>query len=645
AGGEITLLFTPSDNGYNSKTLTVKPEITKKAVTVTIKDASMTAGDKLPDFGYSVTGLIAGDSEKDLNIRTACSADTTKAGKYTITGTASSDYYDVTVKSATLTVTEKPVVKVTPDITGTPVIKIVYGQKISDGSITGATASCNGTSVNGKFTVIDEDLLHAGDYTVKAVFTPDDTVHYNEVKDVTVTVRVVKKPVTVTIDSKTMTAGDDVPALTASTDTELVGTDTVNSLVTMTTTAKKSSPAGKYEITGKVNADATDYNVTVKNGTLTINVKTEKPVTTYRITYYLNGGTASGNPGTYTEKTDSFTLNAPVREGYTFAGWTKNNSDTLLTAVTVKKGTTGNLVFTAHWKKDAASGGNSGSTNTSTSTGNNSGTGNSTQTGNTTGSTTGNSTTGSTGNSTTGSTTNPTGNNASGNTGNNTTNTTGNTGNSQSTSTKAKTYKVTYDLNGGYTYRDDNPSTYTTGDVYFLFAPARAGYTFIGWTGSNGSTPQTLVTISRTTTGDLTYKANWQKLESTTNDPTANSTGAAETPSSAGTTSSESSEPSDVTTDVSVPDVKVKLLKSTQKTITLKFSEADIDTDGEVRYQVAIKKKGASSWTKSTLGKTSKTFKKLKKHTTYWVSVRAYVTIDGETYCGDWADTKVIKTK
>ena len=36
------------------------------------------------------------------------------------------------------------------------------------------------------------------------------------------------------------------------------------------------------------------------------------------------------------------------------------------------------------------------------------------------------------------------------------------------------------------------------------------GYTFLGWTGSNGSTPETSVTIAANTTGDLHYKANWQ---------------------------------------------------------------------------------------------------------------------------------------
>ena len=35
-------------------------------------------------------------------------------------------------------------------------------------------------------------------------------------------------------------------------------------------------------------------------------------------------------------------------------------------------------------------------------------------------------------------------------------------------------------------------------------------YTFLGWTGSNGDVPQTEVTIPQGSTGNKTYKANWQ---------------------------------------------------------------------------------------------------------------------------------------
>jgi len=69
-------------------------------------------------------------------------------------------------------------------------------------------------------------------------------------------------------------------------------------------------------------------------------------------------------------------------------------------------------------------------------------------------------------------------------------------------------YAISYDLGGG---KDPgNPGTYTieTG-TFSLKAPTRAGYTFTGWTGSNGSTPQKDVKIEKGSTGAKEYKAHW----------------------------------------------------------------------------------------------------------------------------------------
>lgn len=69
------------------------------------------------------------------------------------------------------------------------------------------------------------------------------------------------------------------------------------------------------------------------------------------------------------------------------------------------------------------------------------------------------------------------------------------------------TYTITYDYAGG---QGTNPATYTVETATFqLAAPQRAGYTFLGWTGSNGNTPQTAVQIAKGSTGDRNYTANW----------------------------------------------------------------------------------------------------------------------------------------
>lgn len=79
-------------------------------------------------------------------------------------------------------------------------------------------------------------------------------------------------------------------------------------------------------------------------------VEVEEP-TQYTITYDLGGGTLSlPNPTTYTEYTPDITLNNPTRPGYTFLGWTEGDDATPETTFVIKKGTTGNLSFTAHWQ-------------------------------------------------------------------------------------------------------------------------------------------------------------------------------------------------------------------------------------------------------------------------------------------------------
>lgn len=70
----------------------------------------------------------------------------------------------------------------------------------------------------------------------------------------------------------------------------------------------------------------------------------------YNISYDLDGGKLTKiNPSVYTIETDSFTLNNPERDGYSFDGWTGSNGESASKEVTIAKGTTGNLSFTAKW--------------------------------------------------------------------------------------------------------------------------------------------------------------------------------------------------------------------------------------------------------------------------------------------------------
>ena len=71
------------------------------------------------------------------------------------------------------------------------------------------------------------------------------------------------------------------------------------------------------------------------------------------------------------------------------------------------------------------------------------------------------------------------------------------------------TYNISYDLAGG-TVATANPITYNIETATFtLNNPTRTGYTFAGWTGSNGDTPQTEVVITKGNINALHYEAHW----------------------------------------------------------------------------------------------------------------------------------------
>ena len=74
-------------------------------------------------------------------------------------------------------------------------------------------------------------------------------------------------------------------------------------------------------------------------------------------------------------------------------------------------------------------------------------------------------------------------------------------------------YTISYTLNGGSA---TNPISYNVEtNTITLNNPTRNGYTFAGWTGSNGTTKQTTVTIAKGSTGDKSYTANWTPVNYT----------------------------------------------------------------------------------------------------------------------------------
>ena len=157
--GAYTIYFKVVDNdtlaehvGYVTLT------INKKAVTVTVKDVTITYGEEIPAFSYTVTGLVEGETLSDEAVYSGAGTD---AGVYdiSVSGLTASDNYAVTVKTGTLTINKK-----TAEVTWTNAENYVYspaGQTLPTATYDGKTASLICTKDG---TVCD--FKNAGTYTV-----------------------------------------------------------------------------------------------------------------------------------------------------------------------------------------------------------------------------------------------------------------------------------------------------------------------------------------------------------------------------------------------------------------------------------------------------------------------------------------------
>ena len=222
-------------------------------------------------------------------------------------------------------------------------------------------------------------------------------------------------------------------------------------------------------------------------------------VNQYTITYDLDGGTAEGNPDTYTVETDAFTLKNPTRPGYTFTGW----SGTGLTGednltVTIPKGSTGNRSYTAHWSLNTYSitydldgGTASGNPNFYTVESSTITLNPPTRTGYTF--------------------IGWSGTDLSGSDNLTVTIPAGSIGNrSYIAHWSLNTYSITYDLDGGTAF--GNPDSYTVESAAItLNEPTKAGYVFTGWSGTDLVGEDNLtVTIPAGSIGDRRYTAHWE---------------------------------------------------------------------------------------------------------------------------------------
>lgn len=225
--------------------------------------------------------------------------------------------------------------------------------------------------------------------------------------------------------------------------------------------------------------------------------------TNYTISYNANGGSLSGQKTSYNIETANFTLPQPTRSGYTFTGWTGTGLSSATKSVTVSKGSTGNRSYTANWSANGYTVSfnyNKPSTATGTMSGN------------------GTTSKGVTYATAYGTLPQPSipgwafngwYTAASGGSGISATTTYTAVGNQTLYAHwTLNTYSISYNANGGSLSGQKTNYNVNT-DSFTLPTPTKNGYTFTGWTGSNGTTAQKSVTIVKGSTGNKSYTAHW----------------------------------------------------------------------------------------------------------------------------------------
>lgn len=254
--------------------------------------------------------------------------------------------------------------------------------------------------------------------------------------------------------------------------------------------------------TGTGLTEATEYVTIAKGSTGNRNYTATWTPISYNINYDLGSGAQVGvaNPTSYTIESATFTLNNPVRPGYTFTGWSGSEIDGSVQTVTVYKGSTGNRSYTANWAVEeyqityVLNGGTAiGNPTTYTITSPDIKLNNPTRTGYEFTAWSG---TGITGDGFAKEVIIPT----------------GSSGNRTYTANwKLVEYTITYVLDGGAeTIANPIKYNYLTAQIT-LHNPVRAGYEFVGWVDADDETerPQVLVIIPTNSTGNRHFTAKW----------------------------------------------------------------------------------------------------------------------------------------
>ena len=284
-----------SDNYDFAESTVASFTITKKALTITAEDKSITFGEAVPTYTFTAKGYVGEDDDSVVTANFAC--DYTQggnAGTYTITVTADAANYEITCSSGTLTVAKKQLkaADLTP-ATNNPTKKEYDGTTELAGvtyqvTINGNAYTVDGTAVFadknvgiGKLVTFTPNALNSTNYEFAAgltkTFTADITAKALTVTGLTATDRVYDGTANVTLTGGELTgvtSGDDVSAVMPTSGTvesadasaaakpvnygtiTLTGTDAGNYTLTqpaVTVTISKATPVlGTVSYTGSI---------------------------------------------------------------------------------------------------------------------------------------------------------------------------------------------------------------------------------------------------------------------------------------------------------------------------------------------------------------------------------------------------------
>lgn len=251
---------------FNDGILTVN-----RAQLTAISNATRTYGEDNPALTISYTGFVNGETEAVLKTAPTASTTATKssgAGFYPITVTGGeADNYNIICQNGQLTVNKAALHVYVADVTRT------YGEQNPqftcryDGFVNGDSQSAVKTapSLSTEATASSP----AGTYSITATGGVADNYDFISVDG---WLNVKKAPLTITADDATRNEGADEPEFTYTCSGLVNGDQADNALTTkptLTTNARKDSPAGTYTITA-ANAVARNYDISYVAGTLTV---------------------------------------------------------------------------------------------------------------------------------------------------------------------------------------------------------------------------------------------------------------------------------------------------------------------------------------------------------------------------------------